>query len=63
MCVRMKVDELSEGLSAGDDIATSDHLTINVDGGLPSVAGQLAQQTAILEAENLHPPRNREDVW
>ena len=54
--MRMKVDELSEGLNTGDyarvDIATTEHLPINLDGGLPGCAGQLAEQTAVVSAEN-----------
>ena len=65
MDVRMEVDELSEGLNAGDhagnDIATVEHLPINLDGGLPSGAGQLAEQTPIVAAENPQPLGNRKD--
>ena len=50
MDVGMVVDQLAEGLDAGnhagDDIATIEHLPINLDGGLPSGAGQFAEQTA-----------------
>jgi hypothetical protein len=39
----MEVDELSEDLNvgdhSGDDIATAEHLPINLDGRLPSGAG------------------------
>lgn len=61
----MKVAELSEGLNAGDhagdDIAAAEHLPINFDGGLPSGAGQPAEQTAIVAAENPQPLGNRKD--
>ena len=52
MDVRMEVDEFSESLNAGDhagdDIATTEHLPINLNGGLPSGAGQFAEQPAVV---------------
>ena len=59
------MSELSLGLNAGDhagdDISTAEHLPIDRDGGLPSGAGQFAEQTSIVAAENPQPLGNRQD--
>ncbi len=41
--------------------STAEHLPINLDGGLPSGAGQLAEQTAVVAAVDPQPLGNRED--
>ena len=52
MNMRMEVDEFSEGLNAGDHsgegIATTEHLPVNLNGSLPSGAGEFAEQHAVV---------------
>jgi hypothetical protein len=61
MDMRMKVDELPEGLNAGDDILTTEHLPINRDGGLPSGAGEFPEQPAVMATVDPQPLGDRKD--
>ena len=63
--VGMVIDQLTEGLDAGDhardDVAAFEHLPIDLDSSPPSGTGQFAQQVAVVATENSEPLGDRED--